>query len=73
MERMQSLKEITKQENINFDLKKNYEEASKNSDFVTLVQALKLTNKEAMRLTSKLEESLEEKKNCKNLQLFFKI
>lgn len=71
MERMQSLKEITKQENINFDLKKNYEEASKNSDFVTLVQALKLTNKEAMRLTSKLEESLEEKKNCKNCKGFY--
>lgn len=68
---MQSLKEITKQENVMFDLQKGYEEASQDKDFVSLVESLKLTKEEAMKMTSKLQEVVEEKKHCKTCKGFF--
>lgn len=68
---MQSLKEITKQEHVEFDLQKNFLEASKDKEFTSLVQTLELTSKEAMKITSKLQEAVEEKKHCKECKGFY--
>ena len=47
-------------------LRKNYEEALKQPDFIRLVKKLKLTDEEAMKKTTKLLDTLEELSHCKN-------
>lgn len=46
-------------------LEKNFKEACRNEKFIALINHTKLTKKEAMQKTSKLEETLEELENCK--------
>jgi primosomal protein DnaI len=59
------------QTKIDKELAKNYKEASKNPDFKGLVDRIKVTENEAMRNTSKLEETLEELNHCKNCKGLF--
>ena len=47
-------------------LKKNYEEALKDPQFVKLVKHLGLTHEEAMKKTTKILDTLGELKNCKS-------
>lgn len=68
---MQSLKEITKQENINYDLQSSYLEASQDKEFVSLVKSLQLTSQEAMKITSKLQDAVSEKKRCNECKGLF--
>ncbi len=68
---MQSLKEVTKQENLNLDLDKSYQEALKDHDFFLLVKRLQLPEKNAKKLTSKLQDTILEKRNCQNCKGFF--
>ena len=68
---MQGLKEITKQENLSLDLDKSYQEALKDHDFAFLVKELRLSEKNAKRLTSKLQDTILEKRNCQNCKGFF--
>ena len=68
---MQGLKEMTKLENLNQDLEKSYREAIMDKEFVSLIKKLKLTEKKAKQITSKLQEVVEENKNCKNCKGFF--
>ena len=53
------------------DLENSFEEACKDKEFVSLVKSLKLTKKEAIKKTSKLQNVMEEKKNCKNCKGIF--
>jgi len=46
-------------------LEKNYEEAMKDENFVKIVNHFHLTKEEAMKKTSKLEESVKELEHCK--------
>lgn len=46
------------------DLKKNYEEAKKDKVFLKLVKKLELEDKEAMKITSKLQDALEQLHHC---------
>ena len=48
----------------NQELEKNFKEACQNELFVKLIKKLKLTKEEAMKITSKLENSLQELENC---------
>lgn len=50
--------------NMKESLQKNYQEAMKDNHFVNLVQKLALTKEEAMKMTSKLEDTIVELKNC---------
>ena len=68
---MQALKEITKHENVNYDLKSSYLEASKDREFSYLVKYLDLSEKEAMKITSKLLNAIDEKKHCNACKGFF--
>lgn len=47
-------------------LQKNYIEAKKDSSFCKLVQKLELTAADAMKITSKLQDTILEFKHCKN-------
>ena len=60
---MASLKELEKEVNV-LDLEESFKEACLDKEFVNLVKALHLNPKEAMKKTSQLVNSLEEKKNC---------
>ncbi len=60
---MASLKELEKEVNV-LDLEASFKEACLDKEFVNLVKALHLNPKEAMKKTSQLVNSLEEKKNC---------
>lgn len=51
--------------NLNYKLKVSYEEAKKNEDFNELIQSINLSDDELMKHTSKLEDSMQEYKNCK--------
>lgn len=68
---MQDLKGITKIEGLNKDLEKNLEEAMKDNDFCKIVSKLKLSPKEILKYTSKLEENCQELKNCQNCKGLF--
>lgn len=57
---------VNKTRLIENSLKDNYIRACRNLEFQKLVASLKLTDKEAMNYTSKLEEYLQEENNCKN-------
>lgn len=48
------------------ELESSFEEACKDLKFVSLVKSLNLKNKEAMKITSKLQNAIEEKKRCEN-------
>lgn len=52
-------------------LKKNYEEALKDPQFLKLVKHLGLINEEAMKRTTKILDTLEELKNCKSCRGLF--
>ena len=58
--------EITFKNDRQNTLRKNYEEALKQPDFIRLVKKLKLTDEEAMKKTTKLLDTLEELSHCKN-------
>lgn len=62
---MSSIKEMDLQMNPKFDLQESYTNALKDPSFQTLVKKLNLSSKEAMKITSKLQDSVEELKNCK--------
>lgn len=47
-------------------LENSYKEACGDKDFVSLVKSLELDSISAMKMTSKLQETLEEKSHCKN-------
>ena len=68
---MQEIKEMTKTECLNQNLEANYHEACHDEDFVSLVNQFNISKKEAMKITSRLQESIREKKNCKDCQGFF--
>lgn len=53
------------------DLKSSYLEASKDQEFVSLVKSLKITENNAMKMTSKLQEAILEKKHCSDCKGFF--
>lgn len=52
-------------------LKKNYEEALRDPQFVRLVKHLGLTDEEAMKKTTRILDTLEELKNCKSCRGLF--
>jgi primosomal protein DnaI len=52
-------------------LEKNYEEAMKDENFVKIVNHFHLTKEEAMKKTSKLEESVKELEHCKKCKGLF--
>ena len=56
---------LTVKEN-NMELEKNFKNACSNETFVKLVKKLKLTKKEALKITSKLEDCVNELEHCKN-------
>ena len=58
---------LTVREN-NEELTKNFNDACQNEMFVKLVKKLKLTKKEAVKITSKLEDCVKELEHCKNCQ-----
>ena len=62
---MKELKEFSNK-NINKDLLKSYVQATKDPDFVKLINKLKIKEEIAMKHTSKIERSVSELKNCKN-------
>ena len=47
-------------------VKDNYLKALKEPDFVSLVSKLNLSENEIMKYTTKLQNTVEELKNCKN-------
>lgn len=53
------------------ELESSFEEACQDPKFVSLVKTLKLKNKEAMKITSKLQNAIEEKKKCENCKGIF--
>lgn len=53
------------------DLENSFEEACKDKEFVSLIKSLKLTKQEAIKKTSKLQNVIEEKKNCENCKGIF--
>lgn len=61
---MPLLTEMSLEKKNTLDLEKNYQEACKETEFVSLVKSLKLEKKEALKKTSKLQNTLLEKKNC---------
>ncbi len=62
---MANLKELKKEVNF-LDLEQNFKEASLDKEFVKLVKSLHLNPKEAMKKTTQLINSLDEKRNCQN-------
>ncbi len=48
------------------DLKKNYQEAMKNEKFARIIKRLGLKDEEAMKKTTKIENTLEELNHCQN-------
>lgn len=48
------------------ELENNFKEACTEKEFIALVKSLGLDKASAMKKTSKLQETLEEKRNCKN-------
>lgn len=68
---MSSIKEMDLQMNPKFDLQESYANAQKDSSFQTLVKKLNLSSKEAMKITTKLQDSVEELKNCKQCKGLF--
>lgn len=57
--------------NSQIELESNFQEACKDPKFVSLVDSLKLNNNDAMKITSKLQSTIEEKKKCKNCKGIF--
>ena len=68
---MSSIKEMDLHMNPKFDLQESYANALKDCSFQTLVKKLNLSSKEAMKITSKLQDSVEELKNCKQCEGLF--
>ncbi len=56
---------LTVNENIK-ELEKNFKQACENETFVKLVKKLKLTKKDALKITSKLEDCVFELEHCQN-------
>ncbi len=52
-------------------LKANFIEASKSADFKYMIEKLNMPKEELMRHTSKIEESCQELKNCKNCKSLY--
>lgn len=53
------------------DLEKNYEEASKDERFVKLVNRFHISKKEAMKKTTKLQDTIEELEHCQKCKGLF--
>ncbi len=68
---MQDLKKMVKKETLNHDLEKSFNEAMKNESFCKLVSKLKLSKKEVLKYTSKLESTCNELNNCKKCKGLF--
>ena len=68
---MQVLKEITKLDSPNKKLEKIFAEAMNDKDFFKLVNQLKIDKKNLIKYTTKLEESLDENRNCQKCKGLF--
>ncbi len=68
---MQNLKDTLKKYDKKVDLKKSYVESLKDDKFKSLLVRLKLTEKEAEKYTSKLENTVKELNNCENCKHLF--
>lgn len=68
---MPLLKEVETKSVDFLELEKNFEMACKDRDFVALIKKLKLERKVAMKMTSKLQKTIEEEKKCKMCKGFF--
>ncbi len=53
------------------DLEQNYRKAKENKAFLALLKKLELSDKEAMKITSKLEDTLSQLEHCKNCKGLF--
>ena len=62
---MQSVKDVVKKDNLQIQLESSFSKACEDKEFVSLVKHLKIERKMAIKMTSKLELSVLEKKNCK--------
>lgn len=49
----------------NYDMRENYQEALQDESFAKLVKKLNLSSCEAMKITTKLQDTVQELKNCK--------
>lgn len=61
---MKEINEYLKKENIDISLDKNFEEALQDINFLKLVSSLKINKKLGKKYTSKLQNTVEELKNC---------
>lgn len=68
---MQDLKEITNTEVRNAELEKNFQEAMQDDSFTKLIAKLKISKKELIKYTSKLETTCNELKNCQKCKGLF--
>lgn len=63
---MPTIQEVQYKQVSHTSLKENYEEAKKDASFHALVKKLSLTDEEAMKITSKLQDTIEGLKHCKD-------
>lgn len=60
------IKDLNLPKSSSVDLKKNYEDALRDKRFLNLVKKLQLSNEEAMKITSKLQDTIIECQNCES-------
>lgn len=63
---MNSIKDLTKKENIEKSLEDNFNEALEDKNFKNLLMKMKISEKEAKKYTTKLQNTTEEIKHCQN-------
>ncbi|MCI9280322.1 MAG: ATP-binding protein [Bacilli bacterium] len=68
---MKNLKELTKAERFDLQLESDFDEALEDEDFKKLIKSLNRSKKEMMKYTSRLKNTCQEIKNCRNCQGLF--